>query len=97
MPSVRGMIPMEGHIQTKIVCSKHMCFLTVSTKNENGMRVMEIKPTFVVTNLTNQILSCVPVSFLALDQVLFQEFICFAIRQILNMISVMLHCTDDHC
>lgn len=69
MPSVSGIVPMEGHVQTKIVCSNQMCFLSISTKSENGMRVMEIKPTFSIANKTNQTLSCLPISFLALEQV----------------------------
>jgi len=69
MPTVRGMIPMEGVAQTKIVCNYKMCFLTVATKNENGMRVMEIKPTFAVANLTKYPLYCAPMSFLSADQV----------------------------
>ena len=66
MPTVRGMIPMEGISQTKIVCgvSGRMCFLTIVSKNENGMRIMEVRPTFSVANCTSLALTCAPLSFL---------------------------------
>ena len=57
MPSVEGLVPKEGVIHTKIVAKDKICFLTLTSRNEHGMRVMQIKPTFKVSNTTGQALN----------------------------------------
>jgi hypothetical protein len=68
MPTVRGMIPMEGITQSKIVCGGRMCFLTIISKNDNGMRIIDIRPTFSVANCSDFDIVCAPVSFLSNDR-----------------------------
>jgi hypothetical protein len=68
MPTVRGMIPMEGITQSKIVCGGRMCFLTIISKNDNGMRIIDIRPTFSVANCSDFDIVCAPVSFLSIER-----------------------------
>jgi hypothetical protein len=68
MPTVRGMIPMEGITQSKIVCGGRMCFLTIISKNDNGMRIIDIRPTFSVANCSDFDVDCAPVSFLSIER-----------------------------
>lgn len=63
MPSVEGMVPMEGICQSKIVLlGNHICLFTIKTKNENGIRIIEVVPTIHFTNMTNQALSIAAMS-----------------------------------
>ena len=62
------MIPMEGVAQTKVVFDdSRVAFLTIVSKSENGMRVMDIRSTFSVANCTDLEISCAPVSFLSFE------------------------------
>ena len=62
------MIPMEGVAQTKVVFDdSRVAFLTIVSKSENGMRVMDIRSTFSVANCTDMEISCAPVSFLSFE------------------------------
>lgn len=60
MPSVQGIIAMEGVCQTKIVVNNQICFVTIRTRNEHGIRVIHIKPTFLVCNQSKKSLQCAP-------------------------------------
>ncbi len=68
MPSVEGIVPMEGIIQTKVVLDSQICFLTVQSKNEHGVRVVHIKPTFLMSNLTGDALFCAPLSVVKIQR-----------------------------
>ncbi len=78
MPSVEGMVPMEGitqvnkmnfienfvheyrvYFQSKVNFAEagHMCMLTIESRNEKGMRVIDVKPTMNLVNATGMSLS----------------------------------------
>jgi hypothetical protein len=61
MPSVAGMVPMEGVCQSKIVLHgdqcEQMCLITITTKNEKGIRVIEVTPTIHILNKTDRKIS----------------------------------------
>ena len=50
MPSMDGMIPLEGFTQTHIVCGAQICFLTVQSNDHQGIRVISLKATFSISN-----------------------------------------------
>ena len=62
MPSVQGLIPKQGIVHSKIILDNQVCFLTIQSKNEHGMRIIHIKPTFNITNQTGQTLRVAPLS-----------------------------------
>ena len=69
MPTVRGLIPLEGVAQTKIVFDDgRIVFLNVVSKNENGMRVIDVRTTFSIANCTDLNLECSPATFLTIEQ-----------------------------
>ena len=61
MPQVTGFIPKEGVIHTKIPLREgKSLFMTIQSRNENGMRIIRILPSFSVTNATGSILVVAP-------------------------------------
>jgi hypothetical protein len=68
MPSVQGVIPMEGIVQSKIVLDSQICFLTIQSKNEHGMRIVHVKPTFLMSNQTGNQLMCAPLSVVKISK-----------------------------
>eukprot|EP00094_Tigriopus_californicus_P005493 TCALIF_05294-PB protein Name:"Similar to VPS13B Vacuolar protein sorting-associated protein 13B (Homo sapiens)" AED:0.21 eAED:0.21 QI:3937/0.5/0.66/1/1/0.33/3/0/1013 len=64
MPVVQGIVPKEGIIHTKIILDHQICFLTLRSRNENGMRIIHIKPTFCITNKTQETLQCAPLALM---------------------------------
>lgn len=64
MPAVQGIVPKEGIIHTKIILDHQICFLTLRSRNENGMRIIHIKPTFCLTNKMKETLQCAPLALM---------------------------------
>ena len=63
MPSVEGLVPLEGVCHCKIVLDQsQICLLTIRTNNENGMRVIDIIPTLLLVNETQSNLNVGTVS-----------------------------------
>ena len=63
MPTVQGMVPLEGVCNNQILFhSTHVCYFTIKTKNENGMRIMNVLPTLILTNKTSKPLNVAPMS-----------------------------------
>ena len=50
MPSLDGMIPVDGLTHTYVVCGGQICYLTIQSHDENGIRVLNIKPKFKISN-----------------------------------------------
>ena len=50
MPAMEGMIPIEGIIHTHIICGGQICYLSIQTRDENGIRILNVKPTFKISN-----------------------------------------------
>ncbi len=66
LPSVmEGTVPMEGIVQTKILLGSQICFLTISCRSENGIRIMHLKPSFYLSNRTER---SVQVAAISIDQ-----------------------------
>ena len=82
MPSVQGVIPMEGIVQTKIVLDSQICFVTIQSKNEHGMRIVHVKPTFLMSNLTEEALLCAPLSVLQIPKRVDMDKLDFAVQDI---------------
>ena len=63
MPSVEGLVPMEGVCHCKIVLnSEQICLFSIKTKNEKGMRVISIVPTIFLVNQIDQPLQAAALS-----------------------------------
>ena len=82
MPSVHGVIPMEGIVQTKIVLDSQICFMTIHSKNEHGMRIVHVKPTFLMSNLTKEALLCAPISVLHIAKRVDMDKLDFVVQDI---------------
>ena len=82
MPSVHGVIPMEGIVQTKIVLDSQICFMTIHSKNEHGMRIVHVKPTFLMSNLTKEALLCAPISVLQIAKRVDMDKLDFVVQDI---------------
>ena len=69
MPTLEGMVPLEGVCHNQILFQSgtgwHVCYFTIKTKNENGMRIMNILPTFLLANKTSKPLNVAPMSLQA--------------------------------
>ena len=54
MPSVEGLVPLEGVCHCKIVLDQEdqISLLTIRTRNENGMRIIDVVPTLLLVNET---------------------------------------------
>ena len=54
MPSVDGLVPLEGVCHCKIVLDQEdqISLLTIRTRNENGMRIIDVVPTLLLVNET---------------------------------------------
>ena len=60
MPTVEGMVPLEGVCHNQILFNNsthHVCYFTLKTKNENGMRIINVLPTILLTNQTSRTMS----------------------------------------
>lgn len=65
MPSVDGLVPLEGVCHSKIVMDGlRQGLITIKTKNENGMRVINVVPTFRVMNQLSRTVKVATVSIL---------------------------------
>ena len=82
MPSVHGVVPMEGIVQTKVVLDSQICFLTLQSKNEHGMRVVHVKPTFLMSNLTGEALLCAPLSVVQIARRVDMDKLDFAVQDV---------------
>ena len=84
MPSVQGMIPKQGVVHTKILLDGQICFLTIQSKNEHGMRIIHIKPTFNITNQTGQTIRVAPLSVNRVKNKISADKIDFVSQDIFN-------------
>ncbi len=62
MPAVRGFVPREGFTALRVAFEPgHVAMATLASRSEKGIRVMHVKPAFVVSNRTKWDLVCAPV------------------------------------
>ena len=69
-------------MQTKIVLDSQICFVTIQSKNEHGMRIVHVKPTFLMSNLTNEALLCAPLSVLQITKRVDMDKLDFVVQDI---------------
>ena len=50
MPALDGMIPVDGITHTHIICGAQICYFTIQSQDEHGIRVVSVKPTFQISN-----------------------------------------------
>lgn len=50
MPSLQGLVPMEGVCHCKVIFRQDQCLFTIRSKSEHGIRVMTIQPTIFLVN-----------------------------------------------
>ncbi len=63
LPSAaQGSLPKEGTVRTRIALGAQICFLTVSSRSEGGIRIMHVKPTYLLTSRLDAAVLCAPVS-----------------------------------
>ncbi len=69
LSSTDHVLPMEGEVRTKILLDGQLCFLTLQTRCEYGVRVIHIRPTFVLTNKSDESLLCAPITLFRVAKV----------------------------
>ena len=62
MPALEGMIPVEGITHTHIICGGQICYLTIQSHDENGIRIVNIKPTFKISNCLEETITVASIS-----------------------------------
>ena len=58
MPAMDGMIPIEGVTQTHVICGAQICYLTLHSQSQQGIRVVSLRPTFNISNCLSKTVSC---------------------------------------
>ena len=52
-----GMVPLEGVCHNQILFKNKVCYFTIKTKNENGMRIINVLPTILMSNQASRTMS----------------------------------------
>ena len=70
LPNMDGMIPIEGEMETRVNCGSRVCHFTVKASLRNGVRVLQIIPSYFISNLTKFPINVAALSVLSTEIVI---------------------------